>query len=83
MGSISFQVVSASLGTRNRAFAVSDANIDRLVAWAQVALLHPGEESLTPLQALARWAEWSMNHARQAVVQRERENSAVPPFEAT
>lgn len=81
MGSITIQVTGdASVGTLSKTFTVSNANIGRLVAWAQ-AQFDTGTP-LTPPQALARWAERMIGHTQQDLMRRERETSAVPPFDA-
>jgi hypothetical protein len=83
MGAITFQVIGdASVGTRTKTFAVSDADVNRLVAWAKAQLAQPGETLTTP-QALLRWAEVSMAITKDRVVGYEKAVAAHPPFEAT
>ena len=84
MGSISFQVVGdASVGTRTKTYSVSDANINRMVAWAQSELRQPGDPALTVAQALLAWAETMMNTTRREVVSYEQRTNNIAPFEAT
>lgn len=79
MGSISFQVIGdASVGTRSKSYAVSDANINRLVA-----CLKADDPSLTTPQALLKWTDLVMQLTRERVLEHERREAAIPPFEAT
>ena len=79
MGSISFQVVGdASVGTRNKTYAVSDENINRLVAY-----LKADDPALTTPQALLRWTDLVMQLTRERVQEHERRTTAIAPFEAT
>ena len=79
MGSISFQVVGdASVGTRNKTYNVSDANINRLVA-----SIKDGQPSLTTPQALLVWADLMMALTKERVLNHERLASSIPPFDAS
>lgn len=79
MGSISFQVIGdASVGTRSKSYAVSDENINRLVAY-----LKADDPSLTTPQALLKWTDLVMQLTRERVVEYERRAASIPPFEAT
>ena len=78
MGSITFQVVGdASVGTRTKTFAVSDENINRLVAYAK----GEGADLTTP-QALLKWAELMMALTKDRIIAHERAAQAIPPIEA-
>ena len=79
MGSISFQVVGdASVGTRNKTYAVSDENINRLVAY-----LKADDPALTTPQALLKWTDLVMQLTRERVQEHERRAATIAPFEAT
>lgn len=91
MGSITFQVTGdASVGTKSKAFVVSDADVNRLVAYATAAFAtpptvgNPTPPALTVAQALLAWAQAMMNQATGAVTGYERSIVAPPPtFTAT
>jgi hypothetical protein len=83
VGSITFQVVGdASVGTKTKTFTVSDADVNRLVAWAQVKFATPSVAG-----ALLAWANDLMDTSRQAVITYERGEALKtvepPAFTAT
>jgi hypothetical protein len=79
---IALQVVGdASVGTVQRQFSVTDANINRLVAWAQAIFRRAGEAPLTADQALRRWMAWTLEQTRGSVLNHEHNNTAPPPFD--
>lgn len=72
MGSITFQVTGdASVGTKTKTFAVADADINRLAAWAIAAYTDAGQPPPTQAQALLRWAQYLMEITKQLVINRE------------
>lgn len=72
MGSITFQVVGdASVGTKTKTFAVSDADINRFVSWAVAVYSVPGQTPLTTGQALLAWAVSKMDNLKKEVQSRE------------
>ena len=89
MGSITIQIVGdASVGTRTKTYAVSDADINRLVAWAVAAYTDAGSAPPTPVQALAKWADRFIAQTKESVVGLEQRNALAavappPPFVAT
>lgn len=95
MGSITFQAVGdASIGTKTKTYAISDADMNRFAAWAiakfatQPTNGNPNPPALTVAQALSAWADSVMAMTKADVVARERTAAldAVappPPFVAT
>jgi hypothetical protein len=95
MGSITLTTVGdASVGTVTRTWNVSDADINRLVAWAKdVYPTAPTEANPTPpppttTQALNRWGAGLMQGTNNNVQRHEYEASKAavpipPPIEAT
>lgn len=84
MGSVTFQVIGdASVGTKSKTFTVSDADVNRLVAYARevyatpATVGNPTPPTLTVTQALLAWANAMMDQTKGAVVGYER--SAQPP----
>ena len=56
MGSITITVVGdASVGTKTKAFTISNAHVNRLVAWAKIAYATPALPSPTTAEALLAW----------------------------
>jgi hypothetical protein len=95
MGSITFQGIGdASIGTKTKTYAVSDADMNRFKNWAIVrfatpkTVANPNPPALTVNQALVAWADWCMTKTKAEVVEYERNAAlmavaAPPPFVAT
>jgi len=86
VGSISIQVVGdASVGTKSKTYNYTDAQINRLVAWAKTAYSQssrgvPDPPPLTTAQALSAWADALMRFTETSVVKTEKNaaRAAVP-----
>lgn len=95
MGSLTFQIVGdASVGTKTKTYAVSDADVNRFVAWATAqyatkrTVAVPNPPALTVAQALNAWANEVVNGMKNNVVTRENSVALAavpppPPFTAT
>ena len=91
MGSITISVTGdATIGTKSKAFVVSDADINRLVAYATTVFAtqptngNPNPPALLPAQALLAWAQSFIDQTKSSVVSLERAAVAPPPaFVAT
>jgi hypothetical protein len=95
VGTITLTTVGdASVGTVTRTWNVSDADINRLVAWAQEVYptapttAVPTPPPPTPTQALNRWGAGLMQGSNSNVQRHEYEKSKAavpipPPIEAT
>lgn len=91
MGNITISITGdAALGTKAKAFAVTDADLNRLVAYATLAFAtpptngNPNPPALTPALALLAWATTFIVATQNNVVAFERTNQAPPPpFVAT
>jgi hypothetical protein len=90
MGSVTFQVIGdVSVGTKNRTFNFSDANINRLVDFGEYIYkqANPGSTP-TVTQSLNAWAVWVVDHTKSKLREAEERvaRDAVPPpasFDAT
>lgn len=87
MGTITITVVGdASVGTKSKTYNLSDANINRLVAWTKTAFATtptvavPSPPVLTTAQALVAWADKFIARTKQDVLASEYNASinAVP-----
>jgi hypothetical protein len=95
MGSITFQGIGdASIGTKTKTYAVSDADMNRFKTWAIAYFATrpthavPNPPALTVTQALTAWADWCMTNTKNLVIDRERRIALTavtptPPFVAT
>ena len=95
MGALTFQLVGdASVGTKTKTYTVSNADVNRFVAWAiaKYAIAPtpkiPNPPALTPAQAVAAWADATVNDLKMGVVNMEKVTAlkAVanpPPFAIT
>ncbi len=82
MGTITISVAGGTAGTvKAKAFTVPDADVSRLVAWAQVAYAPqptadvPIPPLLTPTLALVAWATGIIEGTKANIVSHEREVS--------
>lgn len=86
MGNITISVTGdASVGTKSKVFVVSDADVNRLVAYAQANFAtpptngNPNPPALTGAQALLAWAQTIIDQTKTAVPAYERSIVAPPP----
>jgi hypothetical protein len=85
MGSLTIQVIGdVSVGTKNRTFNFSDANINRLVDFGEYIYKNnpdnpPGNPTVA--QALNAWAVWVVDHTKSKLREAEERvaRDAVPP----
>lgn len=78
MGSITFQVVGdGSVGTKTKTYTVSDADVNRLVAYGVSLATTPQVPSPTVAQALLAWADRAMALAKSDVLSYERTNACA------
>lgn len=83
MGSITFQVIGdASVGTKTKTYSVPDAHINRLVAWASIAFVGPGDPPLATAPALLAWANNMMETTKASVISSEQNSAAVAATQA-
>lgn len=90
MGSITISVAGGTAGAaKTKAFNVPDADVSRLVAWAQAAYATqptaetPNPPALTPAQALLAWATGIMEGTKANVANFEREQARKAVAEPT
>lgn len=79
MGTVTIQVIGdASVGTKSKSYALSDADVNRLVNWAKSAYATaptvqvPSPPPLTVAQALVAWADGVIAGTKNNVVNWER-----------
>lgn len=82
MGSITITVIRDDPAfTGERSYNISDANLGRLVAWAQVHFGTPGNP-LGQVEALNAWVDNFINNTKASVVQYEftkAQDEVLPP----
>jgi hypothetical protein len=86
MGSVRIEVAGGVVGTaKGKTFTVSDADVNRLVAWAQARFANGSTP--TVLQALVAWADSVIARTRDDVLNYERAEALIahqpPDFTAT
>lgn len=68
MGTITFQVVGdGSVGTKTKTYTVSDADVNRLVAFAQAIAANNGVSNPNVTQGLLAWADRMMSETKTGV----------------
>lgn len=74
MGSITLTIVGdATVLTKTKAYVVSDADVNRFVAWAKVNYASAAVPSPTTTQALVAWADSTIAALKSAVVSSEKQ----------
>jgi L-aminopeptidase/D-esterase-like protein len=90
MGHFRMEVAGGVVGTaKGKTFTLSDANVNRLAAWAQARYTTSNGAVVVPTvpQALAMWADEVFNRTRDDILNYERAQAAIanqpPDFTAT
>jgi hypothetical protein len=78
MGSVTFQVIGdGAVGTKTKTYTVSDADVNRLVAFGKAIASAAGTSNPTVTQGLLAWAERTMAQVKGEVLAYEREQASV------
>lgn len=78
MGSVTFQVVGdGTVGTKTKTYTVSDADVNRLVAYGKALATAAGIANPTVTQGLLAWADREMTKAKVDVLVYEQELATV------
>lgn len=81
MGQVTFKIDAGAAGTTEKAFTVTNANIQRMIDWIKART--PDGAAMTNAQAVEAWAQLLMGFSRQQVLEHERRALAPPAFDVS